>query len=98
MFTLCPRGYGATSFRLYESMQLDSIPIYIYDNPWLPWCDEIDWNKLSILVESKDIPNIKNLISDVDFNSMINYKNEIFTDYFTYDGVYNKIINKLEKW
>ena len=28
-FSLCPRGYGATSFRLYEAMQLGAIPVYI---------------------------------------------------------------------
>jgi hypothetical protein len=95
-FTLCPRGYGATSFRLYESMQLDSIPIYVYDTPWLPWNDEIDWSKLSILVESKDIPNIKNMTDEIDFKSMIKYKNEIFSNYFTYNGVYIKIIEKLK--
>jgi len=95
-FTLCPRGYGATSFRLYESMQLDSIPIYVYDKFWLPWYDEIDWSKLSILVKSEDISNIKNIINNVDVESMIKYKNEIFTDYFTYNGVYNRIINNLK--
>ena len=95
-FCLCPRGYGATSFRLYESMQLDSIPIYVYDTPWLPWNDEIDWSKLSILVESKDIPNIKNMTDEIDFKSMIKYKNEIFSNYFTYNGVYIKIIEKLK--
>jgi len=36
-FTLCPRGYGATSFRLYEAMQLKSVPVYIYyEKPHLP--------------------------------------------------------------
>lgn len=36
VFALCPRGYGKTSFRMYEAMQLGAIPVYIYDMPWLP--------------------------------------------------------------
>ncbi len=30
-FTLAPRGFGATSFRMYEALQLGSVPIYIWD-------------------------------------------------------------------
>ena len=32
LFSLCPRGYGPTSFRLYESIQLGSIPVYIAED------------------------------------------------------------------
>lgn len=40
---LCPRGYGAQSFRFYEAMQLGVAPLYISDmdarpfKRWLPW-------------------------------------------------------------
>jgi hypothetical protein len=97
-YTLCPRGYGATSFRLYESLQLDSIPIYIFDTPWLPWENEIDWEKISILIDEKNIPNIKNIVEKKDYQSMIDYKNTIYNDYFTYEGSYNNIIKNLKKW
>lgn len=36
VFTLCPRGYGKTSFRLYEAIAAGSIPVYISDEHWLP--------------------------------------------------------------
>jgi hypothetical protein len=29
-FHLCPRGYGPTSYRLYECLQAETIPIYIW--------------------------------------------------------------------
>lgn len=36
-FTLAPRGYGRTSFRIWEALQYKSIPIYITkDEPFLP--------------------------------------------------------------
>lgn len=31
VFHLCPRGNGPSSYRLYESLQADTIPIYIWD-------------------------------------------------------------------
>lgn len=58
IFSLCPRGYGVTSYRLYESMQLGAIPVYVSDKHMLPWSDEIDWSKFSIVVSPSDIPFI----------------------------------------
>lgn len=53
-FVLCPRGYGKTSFRMYEALSLGCIPVYIYDEPWIPMQDVIDWGKISVLChESK---------------------------------------------
>jgi hypothetical protein len=42
-FAWCPRGYGVTSYRLYEAMRLGAIPVYVSDRHWLPpmipWAD-----------------------------------------------------------
>ena len=37
-FHLCPRGNGPTSYRLYESLQAETIPIYI----WAEVCDHAE--------------------------------------------------------
>src|SRR5262245_25097689 len=57
-FTLCPRGFGPTSFRLYEAMQLGSVPVYVSDHHHLPWTDEIDWNEIEILIGPDEIPRL----------------------------------------
>ena len=31
IFTLSPRGNGASSFRIFEALEHQSIPVYIYD-------------------------------------------------------------------
>ena len=37
-FNLAPRGYGRTSFRLAEIIQIGRIPVYLYDDiPWIPY-------------------------------------------------------------
>jgi hypothetical protein len=95
-YTLAPRGYGKTSFRLYEAMQLDSIPVYIYDEPWLPWTEYLDWSKFCVLIDKNNISNIKEMLKNTDYDKMIHYKNEIYNDYFTYEGVYINIIKKIK--
>ena len=38
MLNLAPRGFGRTSFRLYEAIQMGLIPIYLWDDDeWLPY-------------------------------------------------------------
>ena len=99
-FTLCPRGYGATSFRLYESMQLGSIPVYIYyDTPYIPFADELDWNKLSVLIHANDIINIDNILNSITverYNEMLSYIKEIYPKYFTLEGMCDKIIKTIQ--
>jgi hypothetical protein len=49
IFALTPRGYGPTSYRLYEAIQMGCIPVYVGDDLWLPYTEEIDWNSFCIL-------------------------------------------------
>ncbi|CAL6332120.1 unnamed protein product [Bathycoccus prasinos] len=51
-FIVCPRGFARSAFKLYETIDLRRVPIYIYDDiPWLPYEKEIEWKKLAILVQ-----------------------------------------------
>lgn len=36
--SLCPRGYGRSSYHLAESLQMGRVPIHVFsDTPWLPY-------------------------------------------------------------
>ena len=38
VFSLAPRGYGRSSFRLFEMLQAGRVTVYLYDDvPWLPY-------------------------------------------------------------
>ena len=38
LFNLAPRGYGRSSFRLSEIVQLGHVPLHVWDDtPWLPY-------------------------------------------------------------
>lgn len=40
--TLAPRGWGRTSFRLYEALQSGTVPVVVYDDLWMPYTDEVE--------------------------------------------------------
>lgn len=98
IFSLCPRGYGATSFRICESLQHGSIPIYVYDKPWIPFKDEFDFNEIGILISEEEIPNILNIVKNKtkeDIQQYLSNGEKIYKEYFTFEGCTHQIINKL---
>lgn len=97
-FTLCPRGYGTQSFRLYEVMQLGSVPIFVYDVEWLPFSQYINWNDFCVLVHEKDIVDIKKIllsISSDKYEQMLKNGKHIYDKYFTLDSTCETIIKVL---
>jgi hypothetical protein len=98
IFSLCPRGYGATSFRICESLQHGSIPIYVYDEPWVPWTDEFDFKEIGILISEKEIPDILNIIkskTEEDIQRYVTNGKKIYKEYFTFEGCAKQIIKLL---
>jgi hypothetical protein len=99
-FCLCPRGYGATSFRLYEAMQLQSVPVYIYWNePFLPFSDEINWADICVLINSNNVLNIDNILSDITeekYKNMIENIQNIYPKYFTLESMCVNILKRLK--
>lgn len=97
-FALCPRGYGASSFRLYETMQIGCVPIYISDEHYLPWSDEINWNSICILIKEHEIDDLDNILKNIDditYNNMLYNIKQIYNKYFTLEGVCNNILKRL---
>jgi hypothetical protein len=99
VFTLCPRGYGRTSFRLYEAMALGSIPIYIWDDiEWLPYKDKLRWEESIISINIRDIKNLPEIIN-AHTPEMIKQKQEkikaLYNQYFTMEETCKQIIEIL---
>jgi hypothetical protein len=97
-YTLCPRGYGPTSFRLYESFQLNSVPVYISDRHYLPWLDELNWNEFCVIIKESEIEKMDEILKSIDddtYNKMLHRGKEVYKDYFTLEGMTNNIIKRL---
>lgn len=100
LFNLAPQGFGRTSFRLAEVVQVGRIPVYIYnDIPWVPYVGsplsvyELGYVGRVHHLESL-IKHLANIKHDKSFNSEINQKLEkvkLARDSYTYTGVMNQI-------
>ena len=95
-FGLCPRGYGYTSFRIFETIMCETIPIYIWENNiTLPMNDEIEWSKICIIINSNELDKIPNLIENFDCDNALKIINNIKYKFFNFNYLCDYIINKL---
>lgn len=90
-FVLAPRGYGRTSFRLYEAIALGTIPVYVWDDiEWLPFKPWIEWDKAIISIQAKqldELPMILESISDREYRDRLDYLRQIHDEYLSYNAV-----------
>ncbi len=97
-FTLCPVGYGKTSFRTYESIHQKSIPIIIYEDEVMePY--GIDINEYGVKIHESSIELISEILESVSPWAIDNKRkrmNELYRDLCTYEGVYDYIIKTLQ--
>lgn len=97
-FSLCPRGYGPTSFRMYEILQLGSVPVYVSNDHYLPWCDDLTWSDFCVIISESEIDKIDEILKSIDddkYAVMLSKGKEVYQEYFTLDGMVNNIIKRL---
>jgi hypothetical protein len=104
-FALAPRGYGKTSFRLYEAIGLGCVPWYIYDDPWLPYEDKLFWDQLAIRTHVSDLHHhtyqgfmLGRGCDDNFFRVCQAYLDEVYEDYFTIRGCCRQIHRMVEEF
>lgn len=87
-FSICPRGYGPTSFRLYESIQMGTVPIYISDKFFLPYIEFLDWSEFAILLKSRNISSLprklNNLIESGEYFRLKDNLDKVSEKYFNF--------------
>jgi len=99
-FCLAPRGYGRGSFRFYEAFQLNSIPVYIWDDiEWLPYKEFLDYSKFCISIhvsQIHELPDILESINEEKYNEMQEEYKKV-KEWFTLKGMSEYIVQKLKK-
>ena len=94
-FSLCPRGYGRTSYHVMETLQMGLIPIQVYlekDQPWLPY-GEIMQN-ISYAVTTTELPKLIRQLAKLPNATIARMEETIETmreDYFSFQGVLQQI-------
>ena len=82
---------------MYETLRLNSISVYNYDDAWLPYNDVLDWSKLAVLVHIDDIDTLYNRlkeISDEQIIEMLDYYHSVEHN-FTYDGMCEYVLGRM---
>jgi hypothetical protein len=100
-FALAPRGYGASSFRFWEILQLGVVPIYVHDgDDARPFTDVLDYDTFSVTVhidELSDLPaRLRSMPDDV-YAAMLKAGTEVITRDFTMMGTCLHIVRILRQ-
>ena len=68
-FSICPRGFGVSTIRFWESLKSGSIPVLISDKMELP--SNFNWNSCIIRVPEKDTIYILDIINKISLQQEI---------------------------
>jgi hypothetical protein len=97
-FGLAPRGYGVSSFRFFEIMQMGTIPVYVHDGIiGLPFMDILDYKEFAIVIHINDIDTLPDILSAIDedkYNKMLREMEKVRL-WFTMDGTCEYILQNL---
>jgi len=99
LFTLCPiggPGKGGFSYRFFQCMHLNTIPVLMVDRLIFPYPD-LDWENICLRLPENmvNIGEIKSILSKVDTEKMLNYIEENRMR-FTLGGVQEEVYKNLK--
>jgi len=63
-YVLCIRGAGNWSYRLYETLCLGRIPVFLNTDSLLPFNDVIDWKQQCVWIEPRDFRRVAERIRE----------------------------------
>ena len=92
-FALCPRGYGITSFRMFEAMAFGCIPVYISDDFWEPF--NLPFTEYGMKITSEQIDDIPYYFSTIDVPDMQKKGKYYYENFFVYSSCFESIIKTL---
>ena len=97
IFALCPRGYGKTSFRICEALEARVIPVYIYDERWIPFADELSFKEYGVLCHVSELPSLYDKLTRMttDINNiqnLITRGGEVYKSHYSFEGCYERIV------
>lgn len=91
IFTLAPRGYGPSSFRIVEAMQYGSIPVYISDRFIIPHL--VPFNTYGVLVRPEQIPHLPEILGAIDIPQKQAAVKRAYANYYTFEST-KKLIER----
>ena len=94
---LCPRGYGGSSYRLFEAMQLGVVPFLVGDNDTRPFKKFIDWSKISLYTDRcDDVERILDKYTEAELKEMGREAKRVYNSDLSYKKWCNFAVKELE--
>lgn len=97
-YVLCVRGGGNFSVRLYETLMMGRIPVFVNTDCLLPFPKRINWNNQMVWVEWKDrhridevIAEFHHSITDADFLNLQLSNRKLWKEVLSVSGIFNLI-------
>lgn len=92
-FSLCPRGAGTGSIRLFESMCMGVAPIIISDGWIRP--QGPDWERLAVFVPERDIGQLEHIVCGHEhrWQDMGKVARQAYLDWFADNRYFNYVIS-----
>jgi hypothetical protein len=96
-FVLCPRGYGPSSFRIYETLAAGRVPVIISDE-WTPPAG-IDWASCSIRIPEASIAQVPTILetSEPEWDQLTAAARRAHESSLAPSRLWNYLIDELEK-
>ncbi|MDQ2688132.1 MAG: glycosyltransferase family 47 protein, partial [Armatimonadota bacterium] len=93
-FILCPRGHGASSFRIFETLRAGRIPVILSDEWTEP--DGPDWAGCSLRVQEKAVASLPGLLErqEPEFERMSANARQTYAAWFAPDVIFHQIIQQ----
>jgi hypothetical protein len=80
---------------------MGSIPIYVGDDHWLPFADEINWEDICLIVNEKNVDDIPGIVDHlIDSGKHLQMRKNIlriYYKYFSWDGIIENIEKRICK-
>ena len=91
-FILCPRGFGTSSIRLFESLRMGRVPVILSD-AWVPPAGP-SWEAFSLRVPEADTPNLPAILTahKADAIAMGRRAREAWEDWFAKGAVFHRVV------
>ena len=99
-FSLCPRGAGISTIRLFESMSMGAIPVIISDRYKPPLSDQVDWRSFSVTIKENKLNKIENVLKSFTADTIREMSQktlDVYHKYFSNTNLHQTIIIELNK-
>lgn len=91
-FSLCPRGAGTNSIRLFEAMELGVAPVIISDDWIAPKGPK--WDQFSLRIKQKHVKELEKIVSSVEdsYEEMGDMAQKEYERYFSDHAYFNYVV------